>query len=277
MKEQIRKLVAGGSTEAALELLVQCGMNDALLLQSQFNNGNKNFSIGLVEHSEWQRIQARVNFAALELANKLPTSQPNTTLSYSQPTNPPTKMENPLKRANQVFLEIQEDLDSYNFVPLNLAGYCERLDDCLKAAICVPLLDFTKLSDWANKTKTEKVQKVKETMETLLSRKVKILERLKQHVEKKNDETTLLEALNLFRKTPNTANWNRLYELLLERFQDKSLYAPTVATAWTHWDTKLKSFESDLDWSLDFKESQNETNLWNFIEVNSQIKNFNYN
>ena len=71
MKEQIRQLIASGNTENALELLAQ-GNGDALLLQAQFNSGKKNFNMGLVEHSEWQRIQARVNFAALEMAAKLP-------------------------------------------------------------------------------------------------------------------------------------------------------------------------------------------------------------
>lgn len=69
MKEQIQQLIAAGQTKEALGLLVQMN-GDALLLQAQYNNGEKQFNLGLIDFSEWQRIQARVNFAALEMAGK---------------------------------------------------------------------------------------------------------------------------------------------------------------------------------------------------------------
>ena len=69
MKEQIQQLIANGLTKEALNLLVQIN-GDALLLQAQFSNGEKQFNLGLIEFSEWQRIQARVNFAALEMVGK---------------------------------------------------------------------------------------------------------------------------------------------------------------------------------------------------------------
>lgn len=78
MKEQIQQLIAAGQTKDALQLLVQIN-GDALLLQAQYNNGEKQFNLGLIDFSEWQRIQARVNFAALEMsgkANVTPTVTP---------------------------------------------------------------------------------------------------------------------------------------------------------------------------------------------------------
>lgn len=69
MKEQIQQLIAAGQTKDALELLVK--MNpDALLLQAQYNNGEKQFNLGLLDFNDWGRIQARVNFAALEMLGK---------------------------------------------------------------------------------------------------------------------------------------------------------------------------------------------------------------
>ncbi len=73
MKEQIQQLIANGQTKEALQLLVQIN-GDALLLQAQYNNGEKQFNLGLIEFSEWQRIQARVNFAALEMVGKATVS-----------------------------------------------------------------------------------------------------------------------------------------------------------------------------------------------------------
>lgn len=69
MKDQIQQLIAAGQTKDALNLLVKLN-GDALLLQAQYNQGEKNFNLGLIDFSEWGRVQARVNFAALEMAGK---------------------------------------------------------------------------------------------------------------------------------------------------------------------------------------------------------------
>ena len=68
MKDQIQKLIAEGRTEEALALLAQFS-SDALLLQARYSNGKKQYNMGLIEFSEWQRTQAQINYAALELAN----------------------------------------------------------------------------------------------------------------------------------------------------------------------------------------------------------------
>lgn len=69
MKEQIKQLIASGNFKEALSLLVQLD-SDALLLQAQYNNGEKQFNLGLIDFSEWGRIQARVNYAALEMVSR---------------------------------------------------------------------------------------------------------------------------------------------------------------------------------------------------------------
>ncbi len=72
MKEQIQQLIAEGRTEDALNLLAQ-NTSDALLLQARYAAGKKQYNMGLVEYGEWQRTQAQINYAALEMANSLKT------------------------------------------------------------------------------------------------------------------------------------------------------------------------------------------------------------
>lgn len=83
MKDQIQQLISSGQTEEALQLLVKSAP-DAILLQARYNQGKKQYNMGLIEFSEWSRIQAQINYAALELAGSLKnnasasTAQPNT-------------------------------------------------------------------------------------------------------------------------------------------------------------------------------------------------------
>lgn len=69
MREQIQQLIAEGRTEEALALVAK-NNSDAILLQARYTNGKKQYNIGLMEFSEWSRIQNQVNYALLELADK---------------------------------------------------------------------------------------------------------------------------------------------------------------------------------------------------------------
>ena len=144
MKQEVKKLIAAGNLEKALELLAQVNP-DVLLLQAQFNNGKKNFNMGLIEHSEWQRISARVSYGALEICNKMsdnvPVAQPNLTTKTID-----NSMDNPLKQANNVFKEIQDDLDNLDYNVNKLQNYCNILDKCTNSNIFGNLMDFIKLA-----------------------------------------------------------------------------------------------------------------------------------
>lgn len=83
MKEQIQQLIAAGQTEEALQLLVN-SMPDAILLQARYNQGKKQYNMGLIEFGEWSRIQAQINYAALELSG-------SAKLNYSAPINKNTQ------------------------------------------------------------------------------------------------------------------------------------------------------------------------------------------
>jgi TIR domain/Effector-associated domain 11 len=77
MKEQIQQLIATGQTEEALQLLVKSAP-DAILLQARYNQGKKQYNMGLIEFGEWSRIQAQINYAALELAGSAKTPATHT-------------------------------------------------------------------------------------------------------------------------------------------------------------------------------------------------------
>lgn len=269
MREQIRNLIAESNTEEALKMLASVNKN-AILLQAQFNSGKKNFNMGLVEHSEWLRIQAKINFTALELVDELPNKIQQSN-SKSETMN-----FNPLKEAKRIFEKVQEDLDTHDYVLNNLKAYCNILDQCLNSNTCIAFVDFATKANWNDKSNAEKKQDVKEALESLMSKKDKILAKLSQHVETKNNEEPLHETLRLFQETPNGKNWDKLFIALTKRFSDTTLFSTDVAKTWAGWKDKLANLKDDFDWSLSFKDTTLEQDLWNFIRINSQIKNFNY-
>ncbi|MFN0176092.1 MAG: TIR domain-containing protein [Saprospiraceae bacterium] len=69
-KAQIQELISLGKTEEALELLEQL-TTDAVLLQSRYNGAKRQYSMGMIDFSEWSRTQAQINYAALEMMNSV--------------------------------------------------------------------------------------------------------------------------------------------------------------------------------------------------------------
>lgn len=105
MKEQIQQLISTGQTEEALQLLVKSAP-DAILLQARYNQGKKQYNMGLIEFGEWSRIQAQINYAALELAGSVKAAVEQVNAPAADPRNPVT--ENEMK----VFLSYNHQ-DSY--------------------------------------------------------------------------------------------------------------------------------------------------------------------
>lgn len=89
IKAQIQELISLGKTEEALELLEQL-TNDAILLQSRFNGAKKQYGMGLIDFSEWSRIQAQINYAALEMMNSV-KSKPSPSKLVDKAKEPATQ------------------------------------------------------------------------------------------------------------------------------------------------------------------------------------------
>lgn len=70
MKELIQQLISEGRTEDALNKLVQAS-DEGIILLSRYNNGKRQFNMGLIDFGEWSRIQNQINYAVLETANGL--------------------------------------------------------------------------------------------------------------------------------------------------------------------------------------------------------------
>ncbi len=79
MRNEIQKFISLGDTEKALELLATKFPNDATLLSAQYTSGKKQFNMNLIDYSDWQRIQSKVNYSVLELAGQADdkTTSPN--------------------------------------------------------------------------------------------------------------------------------------------------------------------------------------------------------
>lgn len=76
MRQYIQQLIAEGRTEEALAYLAT-HTSDAVLLQARYNQAKKQQNMGIIDFGEWSRVQAQVNYAALEMAGNVKVSASN--------------------------------------------------------------------------------------------------------------------------------------------------------------------------------------------------------
>lgn len=73
MRNEIQKLISLGDTEKALALLATRFPDEAAQFSSLYTSGKKQFNMNLIDYSDWQRIQSKVNYSVLELAGQADT------------------------------------------------------------------------------------------------------------------------------------------------------------------------------------------------------------
>jgi hypothetical protein len=111
MKEQIQALVAQGRTEDALKLLATVNQ-DAILLQARFKAAQKQNNMGLIDFSEWSRVQNQINFALLDLAGNAQSSPTND--GESGTSNPPQTASTSASNASNTPKNSKKVFISYN-------------------------------------------------------------------------------------------------------------------------------------------------------------------
>jgi hypothetical protein len=65
LKTQIQKLIAGGAIQEALDLMIEQGIQVAVLLKAQWESGHKAYELKRLGFAEWAQVQNRINFAIL--------------------------------------------------------------------------------------------------------------------------------------------------------------------------------------------------------------------
>lgn len=91
MREQIQQLISEGRTEEALTLLAKHN-GDAVLLQARYNQAKKQQNMGMLDFSEWSKVQAQVNYAALEMAGQVKGGGASATPATSTSTVAPSQL-----------------------------------------------------------------------------------------------------------------------------------------------------------------------------------------
>lgn len=222
-KEGISRLIGQGKTKEAL-LILEKYHSDALLLQGQYNTGEKRQNLGLISYQEWERTLARINFAALDIASQVFASAPvfvHTTnfvyVTYIAQQDTPG---NELALFRRMFRSLEQMAEDLDFPLSDIGEIVAAIDRHIGTPeIVAAFEDFSK-SAYTQSADAHKTLKRREFVEELLQMKDEILGAMKELVEDKQKRVGWKEAWALLCKEPSKEKWGEAKSLIEERLLD---------------------------------------------------------
>lgn len=260
MKEKIKLLISSGETKEALKLLAT-QHDTGLILQAQFNNGEKQFNLGVIDFAEWGRIQSRVNFAALELAGKLSTTTviQNTVINaqtyvyvnfLSGDREPGTE----LGTTNKIFRAVERMIEDDDFPLADL----EKSTDVLNAIIGLSELpelmtafELFKTENYLNNTAAYQLKHRRAYAEMLAKYRDEITGAVREITTEKNKRTEWKEAWSTFISNPNFERWNETFPLIDSRITS-AVFTDEVREMWGEMVADANAIPKGLTWKHKF-------------------------
>ncbi len=224
MKNEIQRLISIGQTKNALAILSN-NHPDALLLQAQYNNGEKQFNLGIIDFGEWGRIQARVNFATLELAGKIWANAPifvqnNTNFIYVSYIAEQDKPGNELALFNKMFRSLEQMIEDLDYPIDDIREIVNALNKHIGTPDLLDSFEEFGKSAYTKNTDAFKTKARRKFVEELLELKDDVLSAVRSIVSERQKETLWREAWELMCKEPSPNRWDNTNKLIGERLLD---------------------------------------------------------
>jgi Effector-associated domain 11 len=115
IKDEIQVLIGNGKLDEALNRLVSHNQ-EAVVLKAQLSNINKEYRMGLIDHSEYARHVNRINYAILGMLDSIQETQTaaSPSASYDSPKNTiPTNSKEEKDGIPKIFFSYSHDDHKY--------------------------------------------------------------------------------------------------------------------------------------------------------------------
>lgn len=270
MKEQIQILVAQGSTEQALDLLMRCN-SDALLLKARYTQGKKQNNMGVIGFGEWSRLQSQVNYAILEMANSL---KQTVVVNNFGPTNvyitflsEIDKPGNELALFNRTFAALKTMLEDQHYPLDEIRQAVKALDRHLSMPDLIDALEDFDKTRYTGNTEAYKTEKRKEFVQGILELKTDVIEAVTEIVTERQRKTGWKEAWNLVCESPTKTRWENARAVISERLNGPT-FSDSQRGRWTQIADSVSAIPENFLWRSKFQSFRPDVSGWLSENIN---------
>lgn len=266
MKHQIQSLISNGQTDQALAILSQ-NSSDALLLQARYNNGKKQYNMGLIEYNEWQRIQAQVNYAALELADGIKTTVINVQNNciFINNVQAADKPGNEYDLFFQAFEAMERMNDRLNYPHSEVLVLAQLFHKYFGADFIAPVDELQSVKYTTN-TEAYKESRKERIIQEFLTLKTEILSEFKTEVKGRKKETDWKEIWQIFKSSPTSEKWKALRQAIDNRIE-AAIFTNAQRETWGQLSADIDGIADGFLWVSRFNRSY-ASDLSDFISQN---------
>ena len=253
MQQEVSRLVSEGRTEEALLLLLKYN-SDAVLLQARYKQAKKQQNMGMLDFSEWSKVQAQVNYAALEMARLIDIKNvvvvaPTVVYNFFNFERQPGNDLGTVNKVYDAFNKMERDLD---YPQHEIEKGVNILHEIFSLPELVDKVEDFQKSQYKDNTEAYKLQKRKEFVALALTLENDLKLEIKQAVEKEQKETNWREAFALVVAEPTKVRWDNTCNLISNRLKDP-IFTTTQQDTWDRLVDRVSEVPEGLLWTRKFK------------------------
>jgi len=255
LKEKIRVLIQEGQTERALEHVTP-HHSDALLLAARYNNGRKQYNMGLIEFGEWLRIQSSINWALMELVDRMPKIYLTGDVRVNQfvyITN--VVAEDKPKNEYALFVRVFEALEKMERELTYPVEEMRRLADIFHKYLGTEFLDYVDIlasKKFTSNSEAYRIEKMKAIVREWLELKDALLADFYKEVEEQQRATKWSELWNALNDGPTIERWQAFRDAVSERLTSP-IFTDDQAVQWDALAEKVNQLEAGKLWFTRFQ------------------------
>jgi hypothetical protein len=216
--------------------------------------------MGLIENKEWIRIQAQINYAALELAGSIKSVTVNVNYVYLNFIASQDTPGNELALFNRIFRSLENMNEDQNWPLLEIELAVKTFDKHIGLPDLISDFEDFGKSQYTGNTEAYQTRVRREFVGQLLKHKEDFLSFVREIVSQRQTETGWMEAWQLVQDMPTKERWDNLVVLIDQRLQ-AAIFNDDQRQKWAEVSGDA-TFEKDLFWRARFNRVLPDIKKW---------------
>ncbi len=257
----VQTLIGQGRLEDAISLMVDLKIDGAINLQSRFNVGKRENGLGMIEYSDWARVQAQITNSALELmrmSNRVVVNQ--TTYNFIT-IIADEKPGNELALFNGIFRSLRKMKEDMNWPIEEIREVVQAMHRHIGMPDLIDAFEDFNKSSYTQNTTAYQIVKRSEFVDTLLGIEADVLDAIKAIVSEKQKTTGWREAYNLFLQDPSPVRWDNTCALIDQRLESP-LFSDDQREQWGALSADVNAIPTGFLWKHKFSLIKPDIQAW---------------
>lgn len=252
--DKIREAIAKGKLEEALELFCESSQREGLILLSQFNDAKRQYSLGMIDFSEWSRIRTKISAAVTALMDDLPKIVNPTTLTHISNLTQQVMSNipgNELALFNDAFRRLEKMVEDHHAPIQDIIKIVKTFDSILGLPEMVGAAEDFQKTRHVSLLPADREKERLAFVKTLLSNKKDFIEAAEKILQMNESNLGWRDAWHLVETNPSPQNFEVADDAISDRLAT-ALFPAEIFETWKELSQPVGEIPRDYLWRHTF-------------------------